>query len=82
MYKVTLSEKDVPKKWYNIVADLPVEPPMPSQTEEGKQLENLPKIFSKGVLEQEMSAERWIKIPKEIRNVYKKVGRPNPFIPC
>ncbi len=79
MYKVTLSEKDVPKKWYNIVADLPVEPPMPSQTEEGKQLENLPKIFSKGVLEQEMSAERWIKIPKEIRNVYKKVGRPNPL---
>ena len=79
MYKVTLPEKDVPKKWYNIVADLPVEPPMPSQTEEGKQLENLPKIFSKGVLEQEMSAERWIKIPKEIRNVYKKVGRPNPL---
>ena len=79
MYKVTLPEKDVPKKWYNIVADLPVEPPMPSQTEDGKQLENLPKIFSKGVLEQEMSAERWIKIPKEIRNVYKKVGRPNPL---
>ena len=47
MYKVTLHEKDVPKKWYNIVADLPVEPPMPSQTEDGKQLENLPKYFLK-----------------------------------
>ncbi len=33
MYKVTLSEKDVPKKWYNIAADLPVELPMPDQTE-------------------------------------------------
>lgn len=79
MYKVTLSEKDIPKKWYNIVADLPVEPPTPNQTEEGKQLENLPKIFSKGVLEQEMSTERWIEIPKEVRDVYKKIGRPSPL---
>lgn len=79
MYKITLSEKDVPRKWYNIAADLPVEPPMPSQTEEGKQLENLPKIFSKGVLEQEMSTERWITIPKPVRKIYKKIGRPTPL---
>lgn len=79
MYKVTLTEKDVPKKWYNIVADLPVEPPAPSQPEGGEQLENLPKIFSKGVLEQEMSQERYIKIPKKIRNVYKQIGRPTPL---
>jgi tryptophan synthase beta chain len=79
MYKITLSEKDTPKKWYNIVADLPVEIPAPSQTEEGHQLENLPKLFSKYVLEQEMSQERWIDIPKEVRNVYKQVGRPTPL---
>lgn len=79
MYKVTLSSKDVPKKWYNIAADLPVEPPMPDQTEEGKQLESLPKIFSKGVLEQEMSQKRWIEIPKEVRKIYKMIGRPNPL---
>lgn len=79
MYKVTLSEKDIPKKWYNIAADLPVEFPPYSQTEEGKQLENLPKIFSKGVLEQELSTERWIEIPKEVRNVYKQIGRPSPL---
>jgi tryptophan synthase beta chain len=79
MYKVTLSEKDIPKKWYNIAADLPVEPPMPDQTEEGKQIENLPKIFSKGVLEQEMSTERWIEIPKEVRKVYKMIVRPSPL---
>jgi tryptophan synthase beta chain len=79
MYRVTLSEKEIPKKWYNIVADLPVEPPMPDQTEEGRQLENLPKIFSSGVLEQEMSQDRWIEIPKEIREVYEKIGRPSPL---
>ena len=79
MYKITLDEKDTPKKWYNIAADLPVEFPEYSQTEEGKQLENLPKIFSKGVLQQELSTERYIEIPKEIRNVYKQIGRPSPL---
>lgn len=79
MYKVTLSSKDIPKKWYNMAADLPVELPAPSQTEEGQQLGNLPKVFSKGVLEQEMSTKRWIDIPKEVRKVYKMIGRPTPL---
>ena len=79
MYKVTLSEKEIPKKWYNIAADLPVEPTPPTQTDEGKQLENLPKIFSKGFLEQAMSTERWIEIPKEIREIYAQIGRPSPL---
>jgi len=79
MYKVTLSEKEIPKKWYNIAADLPVEPTPPTQTDEGKQLENLAKIFSKGFLEQAMSTERWIEIPKEIREIYAKIGRPSPL---
>ncbi|MBI5460040.1 TrpB-like pyridoxal phosphate-dependent enzyme [Methanobacterium sp.] len=79
MYSVKLTEKEIPKKWYNIAADLPVEFPAYDQTEEGKQLENLPKIFSKGVLEQELSTERYIKIPKEVRNLYKQMGRPTPL---
>lgn len=79
MYKITLSEKEIPKKWYNIAADLPVEFPEYSQTDEGRQLENLPKIFSKGVLQQELSQDRWIEIPKDVRNVYKMMGRPSPL---
>lgn len=79
MYSVRLTEKDIPKKWYNIAADLPVEFPAYDQTEDGRQLENLPKIFSKGVLEQELSQERYIKIPKEVRKVYKQIGRPSPL---
>jgi len=77
MYKITLSEKETPKKWYNIAADLPVELPPSTQTDEGHQIDNLPKLFSKYVLEQEMSTERWIKIPKEVRKVYKQIGRPS-----
>ncbi len=80
MYSVKLTEKEIPKKWYNIAADLPVEFPPYDQTEEGHQLENLPKIFSKGVLEQELSTERYIKIPKEVRNIYKQMGRPSPLV--
>jgi tryptophan synthase beta chain len=79
MYKVTLDEKDIPKKWYNLNADLPVPLPEYKDSEEGGNLANLPKIFSKGVLEQEMSQERWIKIPKEVRKVYKMIGRPSPL---
>ena len=80
MYSVKLTEKEIPKKWYNIAADLPVEFPPYDQTEEGKQLENLPKIFSKGVLEQELSTERYIDIPKEVRDIYKQIGRPSPLV--
>lgn len=80
MYSIRLTEDEIPKKWYNIAADLPVEFPAYDQTEEGKQLENLPKIFSKGVLEQELSTERYIKIPKEVREAYKQMGRPTPLV--
>jgi tryptophan synthase beta chain len=79
MYKISLSSKEIPKKWYNINADLPSPLPEYKDSEEGGNLENLPKIFSKGVLEQEMSTERWIDIPKEVRNVYKMIGRPSPL---
>ena len=80
MYSIRLTEDEIPKKWYNIAADLPTEFPAYDQTEDGKQLENLPKIFSKGVLEQELSTERYIKIPKEVREAYKQMGRPSPLV--
>ncbi|MGL6298530.1 MAG: pyridoxal-phosphate dependent enzyme, partial [Methanobacteriaceae archaeon] len=76
MYKVTLRSKDVPKKWYNINADLPSELPMPKNSEDRSQIEDLPKVFSKAVLEQEFSQERYIKIPKKVRDLYKQIGRP------
>ncbi len=79
MYKVTLDPEDIPKKWYNIVPDLPSPLPMPSEPEEGGRLEMLPKIFPKTVLGQEMAQDRWIKIPKKIRAFYEMLGRPSPL---
>ncbi|MEA4956609.1 Tryptophan synthase beta chain [bioreactor metagenome] len=79
MYKIELSSDEVPNKWYNINADLPSEIPPPKNSEGKKQVESLPKIFSKGVLEQEFSTERYIKIPNEVRELYMRMGRPSPL---
>ncbi|MCC7561282.1 TrpB-like pyridoxal phosphate-dependent enzyme [Methanobrevibacter arboriphilus] len=79
MYKIELSSDEVPKKWYNINADLPSEIPPPKNSEGKNQIEYLPKIFSKGVLEQEFSTERYINIPNEVRELYMRMGRPSPL---
>jgi tryptophan synthase beta chain len=79
MNKIILDEKELPKKWYNINSDLPVPLPEPKNPEEKDNISKLPQMFSSGVLEQEMSMERWIKIPKEIREIYKRIGRPTPL---
>lgn len=47
MYKIELSSDEVPKKWYNINADLPSEIPPPKNSEGRNQIEYLPKIFQK-----------------------------------
>jgi len=65
--KILLEEKDIPRQWYNLAADLkgPVNPPL---TPEGKPVtpEMLAPIFPENLLDQEMSTERWIDIPEGI----------------
>jgi tryptophan synthase beta chain len=77
--KITLDESDIPTHWYNVVADLP-HPPAPYLSPDGKPItpEMLSAIFPPGVLEQEMSAQRWIPIPDEIREIY-RLWRPSPL---
>jgi tryptophan synthase beta chain len=79
MYKIDLPSDEVPKKWYNINSDLPSEIPMPKNSEGKQQVESLSKVFSKGVLEQEFSKERYITIPKPVRELYQRIGRPSPL---
>ena len=79
MYKIELPSDEVPKKWYNINPDLPSEIPMPKNSEGKQQVENLSKVFSKGVLNQEFSKERYITIPKPVRELYQRMGRPSPL---
>lgn len=77
--KFYLSEKDIPKKWYNIAADLPV-PVRPPLGLDGKPVspEMLAKIFPMNLIEQEMSMERWIDIPREVLEILYR-WRPSPL---
>jgi len=79
--KINLSEKEMPRQWYNIIADLPTPPPPPLDPVTGGPLDPsvLLKIFPRALIEQEMSTERWIDIPDEVIEVY-RLWRPTPLM--
>lgn len=79
--KIVLEEHDMPTQWYNIVADMVTKPqPMLNpQTREPITQKDLEVLFSKGAAEQELSTERWIDIPNEVRDLY-RIYRPTPLV--
>ena len=79
-YKIELSSDDVPKQWYNMLADLPVPLPAPKNSEGKDQIASLQLAFTKAGLEQEFATDRYIKIPKEVRELYMEMGRPTPLV--
>lgn len=78
--KIILSEKEIPEKWYNIVADMPNKPlpPLNPATLEPIGPEALAPLFPMALIEQEVSMEKWIDIPDEVRNIY-TIWRPTPL---
>ena len=79
-YKIELSSDEVPKQWYNMLADLPVPLPAPKNSEGKDQIAALQLAFTKAGLEQEFATDRYIKIPNEVRNLYMEMGRPTPLV--
>lgn len=79
--KVILSEREMPRKWYNIQADLPkpMEAALSPQTKKPLTPDDLTAIFPMSLIEQEVSTERWIDIPEEVLQAYAK-WRPSPLI--
>jgi len=78
--QIALSIEEFPTKWYNIVPDLPEPLPPPKEPETGpSRMEYLGRTMIKESLAQEMSAQRWISIPEEIRELYIHMGRPRPL---
>jgi len=76
-----LQEADLPRAWYNILADSPV-PPSPvlnPQTKEPVTLDFLSVLFPMGLIMQEVSTERYIDIPEPVLEAY-KLYRPTPLI--
>lgn len=62
----------VPKAWYNISADLPepIPPHLHPGTGEPITVDDLLGLFPRALAEQELSTERYIPIPDEVREVY------------
>lgn len=77
--RINLDADDIPKHWYNVAADMP-NPPLPPLGRDGKPVtpEAMSAIFPGPILEQEMSAQRWIAIPEEVRQIYAQ-WRPSPL---
>ncbi len=76
-----LNELDLPKFWYNVAADSPV-PPTPvlnPMTMEPVTPDFLNVLFPMELIMQEISTERYIEIPEEVRDVY-KLYRPTPLL--
>ncbi len=78
--KFLLSESQIPTHWYNIAADLPepLAPVLHPRTAKPVTPADMLPLFPPGLLEQEMSAERWIAIPDEVRRLY-ALWRPTPL---
>ena len=79
--KIFLSVKEMPTKWYNILADLKEPMPMPLHpaTKQPIKPEDLAPIFPMELMMQEMSPERYIEIPDEVLDIY-SISRPSPLI--
>jgi tryptophan synthase beta chain len=76
-----LNESDLPRFWYNVAADMPV-PPAPvlhPQTLQPVTPDFLSVLFPMELIMQEVSTERYIEIPEEVREIY-KLYRPTPLI--
>ncbi len=72
--KYLLDDKEIPTHWYNIQADMPnpMLPPLHPGTLQPVGPQDLAPLFPMELIKQEVSKERWIEIPEEVRNVYKE----------
>lgn len=80
--KFTLTVDDIPKHWYNIAADSPVPlpPALNPGTSQPLKPEEFEAIFPRNLIEQEMSTDRYIDIPEEVREAYVMLNRPSPLV--
>jgi len=78
MKKILLNEDELPRQWYNIMADIKMNPPL---RPDGTPLQpgDLAPVFPMNLVEQEASTQRWIDIPEAILEKY-LIWRPSPLV--
>jgi tryptophan synthase beta chain len=79
--KIYLEEKEMPRQWYNIIADMPNRPlpPLHPGTRQPLGPDDLAPLFPMELIKQEVSTERYIPIPDEVAEAY-TLFRPSPLI--
>ena len=79
--KFLLDDKQLPTRWYNIVADMPNKPlpPLNPATKQPVTKEMMSAIFAEELINQEMSSERYIDIPDQVQDLY-KIWRSTPLV--
>src|SRR5512136_2184118 len=79
-YKFNLSEADIPEAYYNIAADLPKPMPPVLHPGTGKPIgpDDLAPLFPLGLIQQEVTAERYVPVPEPVREIY-RLYRPTPL---
>ena len=79
-HKYTLTEDEMPTTWYNVIPDLPSPPPPPLHpgTMEPVGPDDLAPLFPMGLIEQEVTTERYVDIPGGVLDVYRQ-WRPSPL---
>ena len=80
-YRIVLPQSRIPSAWYNVLADMPVPMPPPLHPGTGQPLgpADLAPLFPMGLIEQEVSTQRYIPIPDEVRDIY-RLWRPTPLV--
>ena len=78
--KYVLQESEMPRQWYNIIADIPMPPPPPLHpgTRQPVGPDDLAPLFPAALIAQEVSPERYIAIPEDVVDVY-RLWRPTPL---
>jgi tryptophan synthase beta chain len=78
--KILLAESEMPRRWYNIVADLPAPPPpvLHPGTLQPVGPDDLAPLFPMALIQQEVTADRYVDIPEEVLDVY-RLWRPSPL---
>jgi tryptophan synthase beta chain len=74
---IILSADDIPRQWYNILADIKLNPPLGPDGNPIKP-DDLAPVFPMNLIEQEVSDQRWIDIPEPVLDVL-SIWRPAPL---
>ncbi|MCW3991858.1 MAG: pyridoxal-phosphate dependent enzyme [Candidatus Bathyarchaeota archaeon] len=77
---ISLDPQEIPRRWYNILPDLPSPLPPYKRADSGDEVRNLPGIFTDISSSLEFSDQKWIDIPEEVLEAYIRSGRPMPLI--